>query len=290
MKKMHIRGFGGLPLAAALFEVEKPRGCVLFVHGLKEHKERYYEFAEYLNGQGFVVLMADSRGHGESLSRNYPLGYMDGFQKLVEDVHILNRFLRKRYPSLPITLFGHSFGSMIARCYLEHYDTEIDKLILTGTPAYFPVVPAAVGLGLVITVLHGKRKYNPLLLFLGDNEGDSSWVNNDPKVLKEYLDDYLCTGYRYMNRSVLTIWETDWELGRTSHYECKNPNLPIYSLTGAMDPVSGGLSGLRRTMKLLEKIGYKDLHFHQYTGFAHELVNTGGNEKILAEIACFLKN
>ena len=290
MKKLKIRGYQGVPLAAALFEVKNPRGCVQFVHGLKEHKERYFEFAEFLNGQGFTVLIADTRGHGESLSRSYPLGYMDGFKKIVEDVSCINHYLRKRYPGVPITLFGHSFGSMIARCYLEHHDAEIDKLIMTGTPNFVPIVPVGLAIGLTVNLVFGKRKYNRLLLWMGDNEGDSSWVNGDPKELAAYLNDYLCTGYRYMNRSILTIWETDWELAQVSHFECKNPELPILSLTGSEDPVAGGLSGVRHTMKTLGKIGYKDLRFHQYRGFKHELVNTRGNEKILEDIACFLKN
>ena len=54
---------------------------------------------------------------------------------------LVTRFIKERYPNLPLNLFGHSLGSMIARIYLQNYDDEIEHLILTGTVTPYPLAP-----------------------------------------------------------------------------------------------------------------------------------------------------
>lgn len=40
-------------------------GVVQIVHGLNEHKERYYPFMDYLAEEGFITVIHDCRGHGK---------------------------------------------------------------------------------------------------------------------------------------------------------------------------------------------------------------------------------
>ena len=54
-----------LKLAVAVFEPEgKPKAIFQIVHGMAEHKERYYGFMEYLASQGYIAVIHDQRGHG----------------------------------------------------------------------------------------------------------------------------------------------------------------------------------------------------------------------------------
>ena len=39
----------GLKLEIAIMECENPKGIVQFSHGMAEHKERYFDFMQYLN-------------------------------------------------------------------------------------------------------------------------------------------------------------------------------------------------------------------------------------------------
>ena len=42
-------------------------GVVQIVHGLCEHKEMYFPFMDYLAEQGFITVISDNRGHGQSI-------------------------------------------------------------------------------------------------------------------------------------------------------------------------------------------------------------------------------
>ena len=49
--------FDNLMLEVAVSETKtQPKAIVQFSHGMCEHKERYFEFMNYLNDNGFVAL------------------------------------------------------------------------------------------------------------------------------------------------------------------------------------------------------------------------------------------
>ena len=60
--------FDGLEIKVVMMVPDTPiRGVVQFAHGMAEHKERYFDFMKYLVAAGFVTVIHDHRGHGESL-------------------------------------------------------------------------------------------------------------------------------------------------------------------------------------------------------------------------------
>ena len=61
---------------AAMIPDQKPyRAVVQLVHGMSEHKERYFPFMEYLAGIGYLVVIHDHIGHGKSVKAVEDLGY-----------------------------------------------------------------------------------------------------------------------------------------------------------------------------------------------------------------------
>ena len=57
MEEFTMQAKDGLPLSVALSEVAEPRAVVQIIHGMKEHKERYYEFMQVLNQSGFTAIV-----------------------------------------------------------------------------------------------------------------------------------------------------------------------------------------------------------------------------------------
>ena len=92
-----------------------PKGIVQIVHGMCEHKERYIPFMEYLSDAGYICIIHDHRGHGESVISEEDLGYMykGGWQALVEDIHSVRLEAEKMFPSLPYNIIGQSMGFMV---------------------------------------------------------------------------------------------------------------------------------------------------------------------------------
>ena len=51
------------------------KGIVQISHGMSENKERYFKFMEYLSENGYVCVINDHRGHGNSVKDKADLGY-----------------------------------------------------------------------------------------------------------------------------------------------------------------------------------------------------------------------
>ena len=55
-----------------------PKAIVQIVHGIAEFVERYDDFANFLNKQGFIVVGEDHMGHGQSVGEGGVRGYFTG--------------------------------------------------------------------------------------------------------------------------------------------------------------------------------------------------------------------
>ena len=116
----------GLKLEIAIMECENPKGIVQFSHGMAEHKERYFDFMQYLNDRGYICVIHDHRGHGSSVKSKNDYGYFytENADYIVEDLFQVTEYVREMYPGLEVTLFSHSMGTLVARCYLKKYDVH----------------------------------------------------------------------------------------------------------------------------------------------------------------------
>ena len=132
----------GLKLEIAIMECENPKGIVQFSHGMAEHKERYFDFMQYLNERGYICVIHDHRGHGGSVKSKNDYGYFytENANYIVDDLFQVTEYVRDMYPGLEVTLFSHSMGTLVARCYLKKYDGYINRLILCGPPTHRDII------------------------------------------------------------------------------------------------------------------------------------------------------
>ncbi len=100
--------------------------CV--VHGFGGHIGRYENFADIMTGRGFAVFGIDLRGHGKSGGLR---GYARSGDILLSDINDLIIEARKDYIDLPVFLFGHSMGGLLAANYvLKNRSRELSGVIL----------------------------------------------------------------------------------------------------------------------------------------------------------------
>ena len=93
------------------------RGILLISHGLAEHSKRYRPFAEAMAARGHHVYAHDHRGHGETTAPDAPIGRFarrNGVERVIGDVIAMRNHAASRHPGLPVILFGHSMGGLIA--------------------------------------------------------------------------------------------------------------------------------------------------------------------------------
>ena len=54
------------------------KGILQIIHGIAEFVERYDDFANYLNAQGYLVVAEDHMGHGQSIEGGSTQGFFHG--------------------------------------------------------------------------------------------------------------------------------------------------------------------------------------------------------------------
>lgn len=91
----------------------RPRAQLLIVHGLAEYAERYRALATVLAERGISCVAYDQRGHG---ARPGTRTHVERFDDFVDDLNLEAESLRRRSPELPLFVWGHSMGAIVAIC------------------------------------------------------------------------------------------------------------------------------------------------------------------------------
>ena len=289
-----------LPLSVAVFAPEgEVKGVVQFAHGMAEHKERYFDFMEYLADKGYVSVINDHRGHGASVKTPEDLGYFydETTTYIVKDVHQLTLYIKERYPNVPVCLFGHSMGSIVAREYLKLYDRDIDKLVLCGAPGRNPASGIAKILIKLETARKGNRHRSEMMYNLSvggyakavpNAETECDWLSVNKENVKAYIEDPLCgfkftlNGYKNLLGLLAGIFEEkDWLAA--------NKDIPIIFIAGSEDPVIGKESTWLGSQNFLIKSGYKNVAGKLYKGLRHEILLEDSKEEVYKDVLEFLE-
>lgn len=88
-----------------------PRAALLIVHGLAEYAGRYRDIATTLADRGISCFAYDQRGHG---TRPGTRTHVERFDDFIDDLNLEAESLRRRSPDLPLFVWGHSMGSIVA--------------------------------------------------------------------------------------------------------------------------------------------------------------------------------
>ncbi len=102
---------------------------VCLSHGSGEHSTRFRNLARTFTDQGIAVLALDHHGHGKSDGKR---GHIPSLDAAVQDVAGLCSYAQKRFPELPLFLYGHSMGGNIAVNCALRAKPDIKGLILTS--------------------------------------------------------------------------------------------------------------------------------------------------------------
>ena len=283
MKEFTLKASDGFELSCALFENENPKALIQVIHGAKEHKGRYYHFCGFLQEMGYAVITSDNRGHGKSVNEKYFLGHFESAERIVEDQHEISLYIKQMYPGRELYLFGHSFGSIIARMYLQNYDDEIEKLVMTGTVLPMHTAGIARGITALAKRTHGTNTLKGLIARMV-NSGPDSWVCGNPYTMREYHNDPLVQNCNYTNGAINAIAAAEANLTKYKKFSCKNKELRILTANGEKDVFRGTYKGLHRTVKALNKVGYIHVQTITYPGMKHEIINELDKASVYSDI------
>lgn len=239
----------GAHLAVRFLPASSPaRGVVQINHGLAEHARRYRRFAEALSKRGYHVYAHDHRGHGatrapDTIARQF--AREKGVDKLIADVADVHAHIRKSHPGLPVIVFGHSLGSMVALNFAETHPENLAGLacwnINVNAGALGRLAQAILAVETMLMGSDVPSRILPALTFqawgkaIPGHRTPFDWLSRDPAEVDKYVADPLC-GWD----ATVSMWKDTFEMMyRGAANVGRLPaDLPIQLVGGAEDPAT----------------------------------------------------
>lgn len=278
----------------------EPRAIVQIIHGIAEYIDRYDEFMSFLADNGIIAVGTDHLGHGKSIESEEQTGffaYDNGWDYVVRDEEVLRLAMHENYPELPIIVFGHSMGSFMARTLLIRYPDAFNAAIISGTGNQgAALVNGGLFMGNLVTGLKGAHHYSKFLNNLAfgsynkiyDNpKTEYDWLSRDEANVQKYIDDPLCgfipscSLFRDMMTGVKFITNK-------KHLTAMNKDMPVYFMSGDMDPVGECGKGVQKAYNNFLEAGMKDVSIKLYQGGRHEMLNEINKDEVYTDILAWL--
>lgn len=173
-----------LPLRRWLPESE-PHAVIIALHGFNDYSHFFEQPGEYFSKRGIACFAYDQRGFGAAPQR----GLWAGSDTYAEDLQMLVRLVKQRYPVLPVYLLGESMGgAVIINAMRQAQMPEVAGSILAAPALWARSTMPWYQTGLLWTLAHSM----PWLTLTGrglgvvasDNIDMLRALGKDPLVIK----------------------------------------------------------------------------------------------------------
>ncbi|MFP5078148.1 alpha/beta fold hydrolase [Rhizobium sp. YIM 134829] len=274
------------------------RGILLISHGLAEHSGRYAAFAGAMSAKGFSVHALDHRGHGATRAPDAPLGSFGrgGAAAVFDDLEALRAHACAAEPGLPVLLFGHSMGGLIALNAAARAETPYDGLAVWNSN-FFPGIAGRLAQGVlamermrlgsdVPSVLLPRLTFEAWGKAVPGARTPFDWLSHDEAVVAAYLADPLC-GFP----ATVGLWQALFQLafaGVSRESVARLPHsLPIHLAGGGEDPATDHGVAVRRLADRLRRAGLSDVTLRIDPRARHETLNDHGREAAIEDFAAW---
>ena len=286
--------YDGLDVSVLVTIPETEQVAVLQIaHGMRGCKERFLPFMKFMAEHGVVCVANDHRGHGESVKTLFDRGYMysGGHIALVEDMKMVTDWAHDRFPKLPVYLLGHSMGSLAARTYMKTHDDSVSGLFVCGSPSQPPMAPVMLAPVRLLSVFGNGRLKLPVIQDMiswmynrrFSKEGRNAWTCSDPSVRRDFADNPSCAFYFTVN-ATYALMSMMRETYSRSGWMVKNPDVPVYFVSGDDDPCMRGEAAFHAAAQHMADLGYRNVSSALYAGMRHEVLNEIGKENVWEDI------
>ncbi|MBK0421873.1 alpha/beta hydrolase [Leucobacter sp. CSA2] len=265
----------GVEISAYSWIPDEPIAAVQIAHGIGEHAGRYDAFAAHLAGAGFAVYADDHRGHGETgrrqtggdLRRLGKLG-PGGLVATEAEVLQLTGIIRERHPGLPVVMYAHSWGSLMAQRILNEHPQAWDALVLSGS---------------AFRTFRHMESGDLNAHWAGDGANGFEWLSRDPQTAADFIADPLC-----FSADIIKLFGVADGLrlfGKPTAGLA--PDMPILIVSGSEDPLSKGDS-LKLLADAYRKRGVRDVTLKLYPGARHETLNETNRDEVFADVLTWM--
>ncbi len=247
------------------------RAHLLLIHGIAEHAGRHAHVATRFAHGGIETHAFDLRGFGASSGRR---AYLDRWSQYHDDVEDQIAAIRALSGGLPVALYGHSMGGLIALGYvLARPPRPAPDLLVLSAPA------------IAARVAQWKRSLADVLGRIAPrmdiaNELPAGGLSHDPQVEVAYRSDPLNV-HRTTTRLGLELFREQARVGARLEQIRALP-MPTYVLHGTDDPIvpvssTASLEGMENVTR------------HVYPGLRHEMHNEPQAAAVIGDTTAWLE-
>ena len=252
--------------------VGDPWAVALIVHGLGEHAGRYETVAAALTDAGIDVVGYDHRGFGGSSGHR---AYVDRWTQLHDDLAARLLAVRAEHPGLPVVMYAHSMGGLVACGYvLSGVNRPLPALLVLSAPGIDASQPA------------WKKKLAAILrnvtprMRLSNGLADDG-LSRDPTVRQKADADPLCLSTSTVRFGAEAFAEQDRLMAMLPGLAAMP--IPTYVLHGAADPiVPVGVTAVFA--------GKGNVTRRVHDGLRHECHHEPEHEAVLAEVVAWIRS
>ncbi len=297
MKIYELKARDGYSLSVHTFDGKQPTAVIQLIHGMEEHQERYETFIHFLTQNGYCVVSSNLRGHGKTAPQLGHFKDYGGCVELIKDQVLIRRMIAKLYPGMPVYLFAHSMGSIIARVLLQNHSNQYDKVVLSGYPCFRYGAIIGLPLSSFLAKWKGPTYKSRLLEHISigvfnntipDSETPFDWLTRDKKHVKKFMDDSLC-GMGFSCSAFHDLYRLLIRMHHPKNYNNVNKDMSILMISGEKDACTGGEGGTWDSYSTLVKAGFniENISCITYPEMRHEVLNEINHFKVYEDILDF---
>lgn len=261
----------------------EPVGIIQFIHGLYEHAGRYQEAAEFFTARGYICVINDLLGHGNSAAGHYGFfGYNDGLKHIIEDVIELKRQTREKFPDLPYFVIGSSLGSFIERLLLTDisFTSDIKGAVIAATIGPLDNIDEALEFTKNVISKEGPKGTNDTLnqeVFkrfqsaFPDEDVSISWLTSIKGRQSAYAGDKKAT-FSYTNSAVRDLLMLLQKIQLPQTIRSVEKRLPILFISGKDDPVGNFGVGIRELVMQYIEAGIDEISMRIFPRVRHDVL------------------
>ena len=240
---------------------QNPKAMITLIHGLGEHCGRYHHVADYFSKHNINITSFDLQGHGKSEGAR---GYISTHEILMDDLELFLNITTANFPDIPIFIYGHSLGAVIALAFAIKRKPLIRGIIATAPSLKVaqPVPPIKITLAKTMNTLFPA--------FSMDSGLDRSGLSRDKSILKAYNEDPLVHSQISARLGMFLINEGMWLLDHADEL-----TMETLLMAGSLDRIIS-VPAIRDFASKSNRVTLKF-----WDGLYHEIHNEPEKEQVL---------
>jgi alpha-beta hydrolase superfamily lysophospholipase len=272
-KEYTWKGNDGIRLYGQSWMPDHPPAVIInYVHGFKDHSNRFEKWATRFVDHGYGVIAIDLRGHGRSEGRR---GFAPAYNSYLTDIAVLLKNSQELFGSTAYhILYGHSLGGNLVVNFLITQKKLPHAAIITSPWFTLAVKPSWFHMAAARIIRY------TLPQMLVKSNLDARYLSRDAAVVEQYRRDPLVHNL-IRPKLFLEIEQRGIKASRSIY----KINLPLLVMHGTGDRITS----FRQTKSFVMNAG-KLTTFKEWPDASHELHNDLPEKEVFNYLLHWIRN